>query len=147
AAADIEHARARLDHIRDEPQIPAEFGGSDGRLRRTDLRATRAGHGIAACDGRHHDRVSPRCSAQPAKKPRNVSNSSGSCSRNASCPLSVSISTKLTLAATAFSAWTSCRLSEVGNSQSLVNEMTQNRERVPSKALGNDPPCSAARSK
>ena len=74
-----------------------------------------------------------------SRKPRRVSNSSGSCSRNASWPLSVAISTKLTLAATAFSACTSSRLSEVGNSQSLVNEITQNRERVSAKACGSDP--------
>src|SRR5439155_2101306 len=147
AAANVEHSRAGVDHFRDEPQIAAEFGRSNARHRRTCLRTARARRGTAACYRRHHDRVSPRCSAQPVRKPRNVANSSGSCSRKASCPLSVSISTKLTLAATAFSACTSARLSDVGNSQSLVKEMMQKRGCFPGKAAGNDPPCSAARSK
>ena len=56
-----------------------------------------------------------------------VSNSSGSCSRKESWPLSVLSSTKLTLAATAFSACTISRLSSVGNSQSLVKETRQKR--------------------
>ena len=56
-----------------------------------------------------------------------MANSSGSSSRKASWPLSDSISTKLTLAATAFSACTISRLSRVGYSQSLVNETTQKR--------------------
>ena len=47
-----------------------------------------------------------------------AANSSGSSSRKASWPLSVSISTKETGAPAAFSAWTIARLSAVGNSQS-----------------------------
>src|SRR5207253_10941690 len=118
--------------------LAAELAGAvaPDRQTRFDCIASQPGACIPNCH--HHDRVSPRCSAQPVKKPRRVPNSSGSCSKKASCPLSVSISTKLTLAATAFSAWTSCRLSDVGNNQSLVKEITQNRERVPSKALDSD---------
>src|SRR5205814_1111060 len=70
-------------------------------------------------------RVGPGWSAEPVRKPRNVANSSDSGSRKASCPLPVSISTKVTLAATAFSAGTGARRSEVGNRQSLVNGMMQ----------------------
>src|SRR5581483_8228692 len=134
AAADIEHARARLDHRGDQLEVAAQL-------------PARRGRGDAEIEGRGGHGLSPRCSAQPARKPRSVANSSGSCSRKASWPLSVSISTKLTFAATAFSACTSSRLSEVGNSQSLVNEMMQNRALVPAKAAGSDPSCSAARSK
>src|ERR1700730_4921842 len=147
AAADIEHARAGLDHLRDELQIVAELGARTAPDQLMRFNRTRSQRGVATRNRRHHDRVSPRCSAQPVKKPRRVSNSSGSCSRNASCPLSVSISTKLTLAAAAFSARTSSRLSDVGNSQSLVKEMMQKREGVPLKAFANAPACSAARSK
>ena len=53
--------------------------------------------------------------------------------------MSVAISTKLTLAPAAFSACTTSRLSGVGNSQSLVNEMMQKRDRVPVNAPGSDP--------
>ena len=53
--------------------------------------------------------------------------SSGTSSRKASWPLSVSISTKETDAPPAFSACTMARESEVGNSQSEVKETTQKR--------------------
>ncbi len=59
---------------------------------------------------------------------------------NASCPRSVSISAKLTRALDALSACTSARDSDVGNSQSLVNEMMQNRVLVALKALASTPP-------
>src|SRR6185295_11537580 len=108
AAADIEHARARLHHVGDQLQVDAD--------------AARPRREVA--DG--HPYAIPRCSAQPLRKPRRTAKNSGSSSRKASWPLSDSISTKLTLAATAFSAWTIARLSEVGNSQSLVKETRQN---------------------
>src|SRR3546814_4135065 len=69
----------------------------------------------------------PRTSAQPSMKPLSVLNISGSSSRKASWPLSVSISTKLTLAAAALSARTISLFSGVGNSQSDVDETTQKR--------------------
>src|SRR6266446_6708819 len=147
AAADVENPRVGLDHVGDQAKIAAQLIGSGGRLcglRCGDL--DRQGS-AAAHSALLQNRVTPRCSAQPVRKPRSVANSSGSCSRNASWPLSVSISTKLTLAATALRAWTRARLSEVGNSQSLVNEIRQNRGWLPAKAAGNEPPCSAARSK
>ena len=53
----------------------------------------------------------------------------------------------LQTAATAFSACTTSRLSGVGNSQSLVKETRQKRERALRKALASTPPCSRARSK
>src|SRR6266851_409568 len=99
-AADIEHARARLDHLRDEPEIAAQ------------ARAVGGGAGDAAVGA--HSPLRPRWRAQPSRKPRKVAKNSGSSSRNASWPLSVSISTKLTLAATALSAWTMARFSAVG---------------------------------
>src|SRR5215813_10054048 len=112
AAADVQHPRARLHHVGNQLQVDA-----DARPAR---RNVVDGHGYAI----------PRCSAQPVRKPPSTANSSGSSSRKASCPLSLSISTKLTFAATAFNAWTTARLSEVGNSQSLVKEIRQKRVRV-----------------
>ncbi len=73
-------------------------------------------------------------------KPFSVRNITGSSSRKASWPLSVSISTKLTLAAAAFRARTISLLSAVGNSQSEVNDTTQKRVFVPWKALARLPP-------
>src|SRR6185295_20259323 len=95
AAADVEHARARLHHLGDQQMVDtvlARRGGSEHQ------------RGSAA-DFR------PRRWAPALRKPRMVANSSGSSSRKASWPLSDSISTKLTLAATAFSACTISRLS------------------------------------
>src|SRR4029077_10960312 len=122
AAADIERARGRVDHIGDELQIDANGGG----------------HGTS---------FSPRTVPAPLRKPAKVRNISGSSSRKASWPLSLSTSTKETLAAAAFSAWTISRLSRVGNSQSLVKDIRQNRVGVPLKALASTPPWAAARSK
>ena len=76
-----------------------------------------------------------------------VSSSSGTSSRKASWPLSVSISTNDTDAAPALSARTIARESLVGNSQSEVKETTQNRVGDPLNALASEPPKSAARSK
>ena len=65
-----------------------------------------------------------------------VAKSSGSSSRKASWPRSVSISTKETLAAAAFSACTMVRFSGVGNSQSEVKETTQKRVLRAAKGVG-----------
>src|SRR5690606_7270708 len=118
AAADIEHAAFRRDHPGNEIEVYAAR-----------IRAIRVAHPAM-----------PRVRAALPMKPRSVANISGSSSRKASCPLSVLISTKLTFAATAFSACTICRLSEVGKSQSLVKETTQKRDFVPLKALASTPP-------
>ena len=83
ATADIQHTTVRRNHIRDELKISAER-----RQRR------------AIC----YAHTNPRNVAQPSMKPPKVRRNSGSSSRKASCPLSVSISTKLTFAATAFRA-------------------------------------------
>src|SRR5690606_30195747 len=99
AATDIEHARTGLDHLGNEPVV-----GSYRLLLR------KGGGGI------HGHR--PRARAAAARKPPVVAKSSGSSSRKASCPLSLSISTKLTDAPAALSAWTIAREPEVGNSQS-----------------------------
>src|SRR5215831_18419763 len=82
----------------------------------------------------------PRCDATAFRKPRTVANISGSSSRKESWPRSVLISTKLTFAAAAFSAWATRLFSTVGNSQSLVNEMMQKRVLVPRKASASTPP-------
>ena len=66
-------------------------------------------------------------------------NNSGSSSRKASWPLSVTISANETRALEALSACTMARDSEVGNSQSLVNEITQKRVGVPLKAFASTP--------
>src|SRR5579862_4543826 len=87
-----------------------------------------------------------RCHPTPARaatEPRNalmVAKSSGSSRRKASCPRSVSISTKLTLAAAAFKAWAMRLFSAVGKSQSLVKEMMQKCVFEPRKASAREPP-------
>ena len=68
-----------------------------------------------------------------------MANSSGSSSRKASWPLSVVISANETRAPAALSACTVARNSGVGNSQSLVKEMTQNRVGAPRNALAATP--------
>src|SRR5581483_6760861 len=134
AATDIENAAVGLDHVGDQLQIDADPALGHARAP--------AQAGIERGVGRAHRK--PRCSAQPSRKPRITAKNSGSSSRKASWPLSLSISTKLTLAAQALSACTMARLSEVGNSQSLVKETTQNRVFVPLNAFESSPPRSAA---
>src|SRR3990170_5893083 len=73
----------------------------------------------------------PRAAPAEPRKPRTIANSSGSSSRKASWPLSVTISAKETRAELALRACTMARDSAVGNSQSEVNEITQKRVRVP----------------
>jgi len=69
-----------------------------------------------------------------------MAENSGSSSRKASWPLSVSISANETRAAPAFKACTMARDYEVGNSQSEVNDTTQNLVDVPRKACASLPP-------
>ena len=97
AAPHVEHARALRHHLGDQEVVGAidELGGG------CQHQPSRAG-------------FRSRRRAAALRKPRMVANSSGSSSRKASWPLSDSISTKLTLAATAFSACTISRLSRVG---------------------------------
>jgi hypothetical protein len=97
AAADVENARARLHHLRNEEMIDAM-----GAVRR--------------CGDFEHGgyTFSPRLTPAAFKKPRMVAKNSGSSKRKASWPLFDSISTKETLAATAFRACTISRLSRVG---------------------------------
>src|SRR6185437_156100 len=120
AAADIERAAVRLDHVGDQLQVDADRSGTH---------------------------VNPRAEPAPCRKPESVRNISGSSSRKASWPLSVSTSTNETLAAAAFSACTIERFSRVGNSQSEVKEIEQKRVGLPLKALASTPPCWPARSK
>src|SRR5690606_32755467 len=112
SATDIEHACARLDHVGDQKMVGA-------------LRHRRGCERVI----RHY--TSPLARAQPSRKPRTVAWNSGSSSRKASCPLSLAISTKDTLAALAFSACTTSRESVVGNSQSEVKLTRQKRVFVP----------------
>src|SRR6185437_656175 len=118
AAADVEYARGLWNHLRDRREIGAQ-------------------------GGRH----APTVTATAFRNPRMVLNNSGSSSRKASWPRSVAISTKLTMAAVAFSACATCLFSAVGNSQSLVNETIRKRDLARWKALASTPSCSAARSK
>src|SRR5271165_3020766 len=117
AAANIEHARARRDQFGHSEKIDAA-----GRQRPGDA------HEI------------PRARAAESMKPRVVSINSGTSSRNASWPRSVSISTKETEAPPALRARTMARESTVGNSQSEVKETTQKRVREPLNAFASDPP-------
>src|SRR5271156_6088602 len=131
AATDVEHARAGLHHVGDHEQV--------------DARATRAArglrHGEIVFESRKHGHLAarPRAFSAPSRKPRTIANSSGSSSRKASWPLSVVISANETRAPAALSACTIARDSEVGNNQSLVNEMTQKRVGAPRKALAATP--------
>src|SRR4029077_19655517 len=101
AAADIEHARTLRHHLCDGGEIGPQA------------------HAM------------PRLCATELRKPRAVANSSGSSSRKESCPLSVTISTKLTVAPAALSACAMRLFSGVGNSQSLVKDAMQNFVLVP----------------
>src|SRR5262249_6078196 len=134
AAADVEHARARLHHGGDEQVIDA----------RAARRPRRLGHGEITLGTQQHHRgqtfFSPRASLALSRKPRTIANNSGSSSRKASCPLSVTISANETRAEPALSACTMARDSTVGNSQSLVNEITQKRVLVPRNAWASTPP-------
>ena len=60
----------------------------------------------------------------PAKNPLKILYNLGIFNKKLSCPLSESISTKLTLQALEARALTSNLLSEVGNNQSLVKEIS-----------------------
>src|ERR1700758_986655 len=83
--------------------------------------------------------LSPRALPADCRKAREMSKNSGTSSRNASWPRSVSISANDTRALDALSACTSARDSEVGNSQSDVNDTTQKRVLVPRKACATRP--------
>src|SRR5215470_9273556 len=140
AAADIEHARARLDHVGHHEMVDAGIAGPPCGLR----------HGEIAAGSRQHAPQAfamPRAAAAESKKPATIWNSSGSSSRKASWPLSVAISANETRAPAALRACTIARDSEVGNNQSLVKEITQNRVVVLLKALASTPSQSSARSK
>src|SRR5690606_31770258 len=122
AAAHVEHFRARPDQVSDDFEIDA---------RRTV----------------HAHLLRPLARAADVRKPSMAAKNSGSWSRKASWPRSVSISTKDTEAPAAFSACTTARFSSVGNSQSLVKETRQKRVSVPRNASASRPPWSTARSK
>ncbi len=117
ATADVEHAGLGRDEFRHAQEVDARRGVGASEVQST-----------------------PLARAAASMKPFVVSMSSGTSSRKASCPRSVSISTKETEAPPAFSARTVARESLVGNSQSEVNETTQNRVREPLKAFASEPP-------
>src|SRR5271168_2220768 len=107
------------------------------------LRAIARGHGTERQDLLLHAHApvpeSPRALPADSRKAREMSKNSGTSSRKASCPRSVSISANDTRAPEALSACTSARDSEVGNSQSLVKETTQKRVWTPRKARASTP--------
>src|SRR6478672_8047888 len=99
-AANIQHPRAGFDHASDQQQVDTRLRDLSGRVRRTVFKS-RHRHVRSLSLGVEGN---PRFCFAASRKPRTVSNNSGSCKRKASWPLSLSISTKLTFAATAFSA-------------------------------------------
>src|SRR5262249_57752310 len=126
---DIEHVGAGGDDVGDHDQVHARAAGRACGLRHGEILLEAHQHGHARVGGR------PRALAAPSRKPRTMANSSGSSSRNASWPLSVTISANETRAPPALRACTMARESEVGKSQSDVKEITQNRVGVSLKAL------------
>src|SRR5690606_2473186 len=127
AAADIEHARAMLNHVGHHQKVDARRTGN----------AIGMGVALLRRAGNHGNDITgnPRACAAPSRQPRTMANNSGSSSRKASCPLSVTISAKETRAFEAFRACTMARDSDVGNSQSDVKETTQMRVCVSLNAL------------
>src|SRR4051812_1865780 len=133
-AADIEHLGAVRDHVGDRQQVDARAAGRARRLRHGEIALEPGQHCHLRAGGR------PRAMAAPSRKPPTIANNSGSSSRKASWPLSVTISANDTRAPPALSACTMARESEVGNSQSEVKEITQKRVGVFLKALASTPP-------
>ncbi len=133
AAADVQHARAGRHHVGDQQKIDAHIavvavagGTADGCG--AYLRSV-----WSSISGRS---ASPRAAPAEPRKPRTMANSSGSSSRKASWPLSVTISANDTRAAPALSACTMARDSEVGNSQSDVNDTTQKTRARAAERIG-----------
>ena len=114
AAADIEHARARLHHIGDDQQV-------DARAARAARRAPAMVRSYLRRDEHRYLAGRPRAFAAPSRKPRTIANSSGSSSRKASWPLSVVISANETRAPAALSACTMARDSG-GRKQPVAGE-------------------------
>src|SRR5437899_1880495 len=139
AAADVEHLRAALDHLCHQEMIAAMMPGV--------LRPDAGQRQSLLLHGHDGFPVRPRAVPADCRNAREISKNSGTSSRNASWPRSVSISANDTRALEALSACTSARDSEVGNSQSLVNDTTQNRVWTPLKARASTPSWSAAMSK
>src|SRR5207344_3331367 len=133
AAADVEHARAGLDHVGDQEMIEPRAGVAARGFRHGEIAPLPHQH------RRHRFPVRPRARPAPSRKPRTMANSSGSSSRKASWPLSVTISANETRAPPALRACTMARESEVGNSQSEVKEITQKRVGVALNALARMP--------
>ena len=100
ATAHVEHARARRHHLRNQKMV--------GPLLLLGRHVALLHHAVSAISGR------PVRFAAAERKPRTVAWNSGSSSRKASWPLSLSISTNDTFAATALSAFTIALLSRVG---------------------------------
>src|SRR3954465_4901068 len=106
-----------------------------GRLRSD----TRQRQGLLLRGHFYRTLLRPRATPAECRNAREISKNSGTSSRNASWPLSVSISANDTRALEAFSACTMARASEVGNSQSEVNDTTQNRVLVSRNASASTP--------
>src|SRR5262249_29650175 len=99
AATYVEHLGARRHHLGDHQQVDARAARAASRLR----------HGEIVLEPGEHGYRRPRALAAPSRKPHTISNSSGSSSRNASWPLSVTISAKETRAPPALRACTMAR--------------------------------------
>ena len=97
AAADVEHLGAALDHVGDEQEIDARAALGARRLRHGEIL-------VEPLEHRHLPGASPRNLPAPSRNPRTMANSSGSSSRKASWPLSVSVSAKETGTPAALSA-------------------------------------------
>src|SRR5882724_3548457 len=133
AAADVEHLRAAFDHLGHQQMVSPVLSGvprADAVQRQNLLLQAHVGRPRLA---------RPRALPADSRNAREISKNSGTSSRNASWPRSVSISANDTRALEALSACTSARDSEVGNSQSLVNDTTQNRVWMPRKARASTP--------
>src|ERR1700722_16978931 len=117
ATADVEHAGLGRNELRHAQEVYARRSGVPSKVQST-----------------------PLARAAASMKPFVVSMNSGTSSRKASCPRSVSISTKETEAPPAFSARTVARESLVGKSQWEVNDTTQRRVREPLMAFASEPP-------
>src|ERR1700734_1252419 len=117
AAADVEHAGLGRDKFRHAQEVDARRSVRSSKVQST-----------------------PLARAAASMKPFVVSMSSGTSSRKASCPRSVSISTKETEAPPAFGARGGAGESLGEKSRWGVRETTKNRPRDPLKAFASAPP-------
>ena len=169
AAADVEHARAGRHHVGDQQKIDARAAVADrasaivrSRLRRISItllpwtgspihgmRRTAPSPCFIATSDRKPLRAFPNLLETPrAAGPVEEAANDGEQFRlveqeGVVALVGDDLRERDTRAPPALSAWTMARESEVGNSQSDVNETTQKRVGVPLKARATEPPKSA----